>query len=604
MKKEPCREDDKRIEKLSRATLCISKSDVLTFSREERASVEGLKKLMPAMMDKGEERGHAQGGVTTSKRKDSRAHLAKGFAAYPDDLQKSDAREESGNEDVPDSTGAINVFLKEMGRLPLLTREGEIRLAKQMEEGKKELTSLLFSLPLTVAYLDVLGKRLRGGAIKIESIVNVWESHDDGEGDRETQAETHKQNLVRRTLAGFSKIRRLSDSLPFSSWHFSTKTFDRVSGPSKTQVPAAWERIVETVVSLNLRPELQEQLLARAKTLDEEIGSQEEVLKDSCQKLGVSEAEGKKFIKKMIKTPTIVTSLRRRTGRSNEDLLAIADAYMKARANIREIEKTKIDMSASEFRKILQVLRQTEKKVEHGRTGLVEANLRLVISVAKRYTNRGLQFLDLIQEGNLGLMKAVEKFDYQRGYKFSTYATWWIRQRITRALADQARTIRVPVHMVEVVQKLKRVTRQLVQELGREPSLDEIADRMNLSVAKAQEISECTKEPVSLDAPLEEEGGSHVGDFIKDTKVSSPFLAINRFDVQEKVATVLDTLSSREAYIIRKRFGIGYGSDHTLEEISHDFGVTRERVRQIEAAALKKLRTPHSRELLHRLTQN
>jgi RNA polymerase primary sigma factor len=261
-------------------------------------------------------------------------------------------------------------------------------------------------------------------------------------------------------------------------------------------------------------------------------------------------------------------------------------------------------MPLQEFLGAIQQLERAEAKIEQGKSDLISANLRLVVSIAKRYMGRGLQFLDLVQEGNLGLMKAVDKFEYQRGYKFSTYATWWIRQRITRALADQANTIRVPVHMHEAMQKVKRVKGHLVQRLGREPKIEEIAIEVDLPVEKVREITDCIKEPMSLDAPVGDSEDMRIGDFIEDVNVHPPYAAAERYDVQQKVASALGVLTDREAYIIKKRFGIGFEKDHTLEEISEDFGVTRERIRQIEAVALRKLRQPQCVELLQGLSEN
>ena len=275
-----------------------------------------------------------------------------------------------------------------------------------------------------------------------------------------------------------------------------------------------------------------------------------------------------------------------------------------AQSKLKHLEEDVILMPAYQFVKASHQLEQAEAQIERGTSDLVSANLRLVVSIAKRYMGRGLQFLDLVQEGNLGLMKAVGKFEYQRGYKFSTYATWWIRQRITRALADQANTIRVPVHMHEAMQKVRRVKGQLVQQLGREPKLEELAVELDLPYEKVRDITNCIKEPVSLDAPMGDSEDMRLGDYIEDVNIHPPYAAAERFAVQQKVASALGVLTDREAYIIKKRFGIGFEKDHTLEEISEDFGVTRERIRQIEAVALRKLREPNCVELLQGLSVN
>jgi RNA polymerase primary sigma factor len=275
-----------------------------------------------------------------------------------------------------------------------------------------------------------------------------------------------------------------------------------------------------------------------------------------------------------------------------------------AQSKLKHLEEDVLFMPAHQFVKASHQLEQAEAQIERGTSDLVSANLRLVVSIAKRYMGRGLQFLDLVQEGNLGLMKAVGKFEYQRGYKFSTYATWWIRQRITRALADQSNTIRVPVHMHEAMQKVRRVKGQLVQQLGREPKLEELAVELDLPYEKVRDITNCIKEPVSLDAPMGDSEDMRLGDYIEDVNIHPPYAAAERFAVQQKVASALGVLTDREAYIIKKRFGIGFEKDHTLEEISEDFGVTRERIRQIEAVALRKLREPNCVELLQGLSVN
>jgi len=266
--------------------------------------------------------------------------------------------------------------------------------------------------------------------------------------------------------------------------------------------------------------------------------------------------------------------------------------WQKAHATLTHIEKTVTNLPTEEFKSALVSLEKAEAKMRHGKADLIEANLRLVVSIAKKYTNRGLQFLDLIQEGNIGLMKAVDKFEYQRGYKFSTYATWWIRQAITRAIADQARTIRIPVHMIETINKLVRTSRHLVQQLGREPTPEEIGIRMEMPLEKVRKILKIAKEPISLETPIGEEEDSHLGDFIEDKKAVSPLEAAVRYDLRRHIGKSLESLTPREEKVLRKRFGIGEPTDHTLEEVGQDFEVTRERIRQIEAKALRKLRHP------------
>jgi RNA polymerase primary sigma factor len=332
--------------------------------------------------------------------------------------------------------------------------------------------------------------------------------------------------------------------------------------------------------------------LQRIKDKGLALRSAERVVEDFCIRLGKSRVEAVKVIRKMKRERAAYTAVRRKIGCSEEALEKMVLAFHDGQKTVRRIEQEDVLLPSKEFKALLLALERAEEKVKRGKAELIQANLRLVVSIAKKYMNRGLQFLDLIQEGNVGLMKAVDKFEYQRGYKFSTYATWWIRQAITRAIADQARTIRVPVHMIETINKLVRTSRHLVQQLGREPTPEEIGKRMDMSLEKVRKILKIAKEPVSLETPIGEEEDSHLGDFIEDKKAVSPLEAATRYDLQRHISTLLSTLTPREERVLRKRFGIGESTDHTLEEVGQDFAVTRERVRQIEAKALRKLRHP------------
>jgi RNA polymerase primary sigma factor len=480
----------------------------------------------------------------------------------------------------------VRLYLKEMGSVPLLSREGEIEIAKRIEEGKKAVSTVVFGMPLIIREIVNLGDQLKQQTISIREVAAA----PDEEFDEETEQD--ETELLARFFKGLIKIRKYQRDLML------LYRKRRRVGPSKkppqkllASIDLVKDRLVEQIAVTNLHQNMVDRMIQKVRNLATEIAQAESEIALCRRRLGVTAAETGPLLRSLKKGSRAVKAAQRKTGHSAETLLELGRSFLAAKKRIRQIETEGI-LSAQEIKDAVRLLDQGAYKIKEGKTQLVEANLRLVVSIAKKYTNRGLQFLDLIQEGNIGLMKAVDKFEYRRGYKFSTYATWWIRQAITRAIADQARTIRIPVHMIETINKLIRTSRQLVQELGREPAPEEMAEKMEMPIEKVRKILKIAKEPISLETPIGEEEDSHLGDFIEDKKAISPIESAIRYDLQRQINSVLQSLTPREEKVLRKRFGIGESTDHTLEEVGQDFEVTRERIRQIEAKALRKLRHP------------
>ncbi len=482
----------------------------------------------------------------------------------------------------------VRLYLKEMGSVALLSREGEIEIAKRIEEGKKDIATAVFGMPMTIQYVLSLREKLKSEKLSVREVISV--SDDEFE---EEEVEHDDEDLRDRVIEALAKIRKPSKALMDLYARGRQIGSDPVKQRRfKAQLRDARQQVVEKMEAINLHPLLKESLVQRVRGLAQDIRACERDIAHCLRKCGLSGEAGPALLRRLGRSRRDFLAVRRKTSLSEDALQEVKKAFHTARTRIRQLESEEALVSAEEIKDAVRQLDLAEERVKRGKAELVEANLRLVVSIAKKYTNRGLQFLDLIQEGNIGLMKAVDKFEYQRGYKFSTYATWWIRQAITRAIADQARTIRIPVHMIETINKLIRTSRHLVQRLGREPAPEEIAERMDLPLDKVRKILKIAREPISLETPIGEEEDSHLGDFIEDKKAISPLDAAVRYDLQRQINSSLETLTPREEKVLRKRFGIGESTDHTLEEVGQDFEVTRERIRQIEAKALRKLRHP------------
>lgn len=493
-------------------------------------------------------------------------------------------------------SGPTQVFLKEMGKVALLTREEEVQLAEQIEAGKAELTRAVYGLPLVLDRLEELRVSLQRREISVSEVVTLDHSSENFEA-----ADAEREKACRRTLSGLSAIRRIANSLQ----KYYREMFTGRAGASDTskRVGSAQQRIVGQVLTLRFTDAYQGQLLSRVKTLGDELRSYRQEIVDLGRRLGMGEHEISVLFRQGAKPRRARMALKNKNGLPVEEILRLADSIDEIRNRLKTIEQDVLSMPVTLFLESVEQIERAERNIEEGKNRLIQANLRLVVSIAKQYLGRGLQFLDLVQEGNIGLMKAVDKFEYQRGYKFSTYATWWIRQRMSRALADQASTIRVPVHMQESVQKLNKASIRLVQRYGRPPTVQELAEHLDLSEPKTREMMGYLKEPVSLEAPVGDSEDTRLGDLLEDRTASPPYAAALRYDTRRQVGKALGVLTPKEEYIIKKRFGIGFTKEHTLEEISEDFGVTRERIRQIEASALRKLRQPECLELLQGLAE-